>query len=434
MGLFDDTDADAQKYLQTALKQYQDINVPTIASETVSNLPQETVQGSVNPNQIQVAQQAPTEFNNISLDPATRQAQVNALGGYQDIANAGGLDANAKLGIQQAIDATNTQSQGAQGAIMKNAQAMGQGGGDFALTQRAIAGQGASNNAATQGMQQAAMAEANREAALSGMANIGGQLNASDYNQAANKAASQNAINATNTGATNAANTGNVANNLASQQFNVSNAQNVNAANTAAGQGQTYYNAGLTQQQFNNELSKASGVAGVAGQQANSATSAAQNSANMEGQLLKGGLTLGATAMGGPVAGMAANAALGGAGGPPASANSGQYAPYQPARGYGNATYSEGGCVYSDGGTPHNHYMCMLMGGKVPGKASVEGDNKANDTQPALLSPGELVIPRSVPKDGKSMEEFAKKAPLGGDKSKRVDMTGFTKGYRHASK
>ena len=98
----------------------------------------------------------------------------------------------------ETIDAANIQSQGAQGAIFSNeAQAMGQGGGDFALTQRALAAQGASNNAATQGMQAAAEAEANREAALNQMANIGGSVNASDYGQAANKAQAQNTINAT---------------------------------------------------------------------------------------------------------------------------------------------------------------------------------------------------------------------------------------------
>lgn len=36
------------------------------------------------------------------------------------------------------------------------------------------------------------------------------------------------------------------------------------------------------------------------------------------------------------------------------------------------------------------------MGGKVPGKAEVKGDSPTNDTVPAMLSPGEFVIPKSV--------------------------------------
>jgi len=37
-------------------------------------------------------------------------------------------------------------------------------------------------------------------------------------------------------------------------------------------------------------------------------------------------------------------------------------------------------------------------GGHVPGKAAVEGDSPKNDTVPAMLSPGEVVLPRSVTK------------------------------------
>ncbi len=409
MGLFDSSDSSAQDYLKQALGAYQQAVVPTVGQETVNNIPLETVQGSVNPEAINVAQQAPSAYNDIALDPATRAAQMSALGQYTNIANAGGLDANAKLALQQTIDAANQQSQGAQGAIMNQAQAMGQGGGDFALTQRALAAQGASNNAATQGMQAAAMAEANREAALNQMANIGGGINAADYSQAANKAAAQNQINATNQSATNAANTGNVANKIQTGEFNVGNAQNVNAANTAAGQNQTYYNAGLPQQQFNNELNKASGIAGVAGQQANAAQSA-QNAGNaMTGSLIGAGGTIAAGALGGPAGVLAARAAT---------------QQKQPGM-------AEGGVVcYADGGIAHDHAICMKLGGHVGGKANVEGDSEENDTVPAMLSPGELVIPRSVPKDGKHMEEFAKNAPVGGDPKKKVDLTSFTSGYR----
>lgn len=41
-------------------------------------------------------------------------------------------------------------------------------------------------------------------------------------------------------------------------------------------------------------------------------------------------------------------------------------------------------------------------GGTVPGRAKFGGDNLANDTVPALLSPGELVLPRSATSRGKS--------------------------------
>ncbi len=411
MGLFDSSDSSAQDYLKQALAAYQATNVPTIASETVSNLPQETVQGTVNPDNIAVAQQAPSEFNNIALDPATRAAQMAALGQYTNIANAGGLDENARLALQQTVDATNTQDRGAQEAIMRAAQAEGQGGGDFALTQRAIESQGASNTGATQGLQTAAMAEANREAALNQMANIGGSINASDYSAAANKAASQNTINATNTAATNAANTGNVANKIQTGEFNTGTAQGVNAANTAANQGQVYYNAGLPQQKFNNELAKAGGISGVASTQANTAQSAANSNNAMTGALLGAAGTVAAGPLGGLAAKTVADKAVKAAGGG-----------VMPSKGY---------TCYADGGIAHDHAICMKLGGHVPGEASVPGDSEANDTVDAKLSPGELVIPRSVPKDGEHMEEFARNAPVPGT-GKKVDLTAFTGGYKRS--
>lgn len=423
--LFSSGDDSAQKYLQQALAQYQNIQAPSIESEKVSGLPQESVQGTLTPEEIKAVDQDESAYNNISLDPSSRQAMMNALKGFQTVGDEGGLDANAKLGIQQVLDATNNQSRGEQGAIQQKAQEMGQGGGDFALTQRAIAAQGASNNAATQGLQQAAMAEANREAALAGMANIGSQINASDYSQAANKAAAQNTINATNQGYRNAANTGNVSNNMAGQQFNISNAQAVNAANTTAGQNNAYYNAGLPQQKFNNEIAKANGMAGVNNNQANAANAAAANQAAMTGKLLGVAGTIGGAAIGGP-AGAAVGGSLGNAAQQPRVAKSND-----ASAGFGAA---KGGVVpcYAIGGvaSPHDHALCMKMGGHVAGEAAVAGDSEQNDTVPALLSPGELVIPRSVPKDGPHMEEFARRAPVAGDPSKRVDLTSFVKGYK----
>lgn len=51
------------------------------------------------------------------------------------------------------------------------------------------------------------------------------------------------------------------------------------------------------------------------------------------------------------------------------------------------------------GGTslaPMAQTMMQSRGGKIPGKANVSGDSYSNDTVNAKLSPGEIVIPRSV--------------------------------------
>lgn len=73
---------------------------------------------------------------------------------------------------------------------------------------------------------------------------------------------------------------------------------------------------------------------------------------------------------------------------------------------------SDGGyCEMCSGG------MCMKHGGKVPGKAKVAGDSPMNDTVPATLSPGEVVIPRSIADHPEKTEQFVKEAKKPEDKN-----------------
>jgi len=51
--------------------------------------------------------------------------------------------------------------------------------------------------------------------------------------------------------------------------------------------------------------------------------------------------------------------------------------------------------LLAKGGTIPKRSIDFRTGGPVPGKARVPGDSEVNDTVPALVSPGEIVIPRS---------------------------------------
>lgn len=60
------------------------------------------------------------------------------------------------------------------------------------------------------------------------------------------------------------------------------------------------------------------------------------------------------------------------------------------------------------GGLPGLSSLTSMMksGGKVQGKADVKGDSVKNDTVPALLSPGEIVVPRTSASDPEKAKEF----------------------------
>jgi hypothetical protein len=64
--------------------------------------------------------------------------------------------------------------------------------------------------------------------------------------------------------------------------------------------------------------------------------------------------------------------------------------------------------------------MMASEGGKIPGQAKVEGDSLANDTVPTMLSPGEIVIPRTHSHSPESAKAFVE-ALL---KKKKADQPG----------
>ncbi len=68
----------------------------------------------------------------------------------------------------------------------------------------------------------------------------------------------------------------------------------------------------------------------------------------------------------------------------------------------------------AEGGTPGT--MMAAHGGKIPGQALEEGDSEENDVVPTLLSPGEIVIPRSYASDPKAAAAFAHAVALMGSK------------------
>lgn len=61
----------------------------------------------------------------------------------------------------------------------------------------------------------------------------------------------------------------------------------------------------------------------------------------------------------------------------------------------------------------------MAKGSKVPGKAKVDGDSEKNDTVPALLSPGEIVVPRSAAKNPDKAAAFAKSVAMRSSRKKK---------------
>lgn len=278
----------ADQARQQAVQQWLAVNVPDPKQQQIE-LENYQVTGQLSPQLESAFQQSQTGLGNLQFNQAGQGAQEQALAKMGQIAQNGGMDAQAEQQIQGAIDQTNANAQGQRGAIVQNAMArgMGQGGGAM-LAAELQAQQGDSNQAASSGMNAAAAAQMRALQAISQQASTGATLNSQDYAQAAAAAEAQDAINRFNAqNSQNVANA-NVTSANAAQAANLANDQSVANANTGVANQQETYNQGLKQQQFNDEATKAAGASGQYAGAAQQDNANAQNVGNMWGSLSQG--------------------------------------------------------------------------------------------------------------------------------------------------
>ena len=356
----------AEDALNQAKAVFAGLNVPSIASMTMPELQQYVNAGIITPAQAQAVNIDNNAYNLAKTDPAALQAQVASLNTLQEIGQTGGLTPTAQAQITQANQQAATQLQGQRASILDQAAQRG-----IPTSLMAVASQ---ENAAGQDAQNAMLASTNAAAnaqqqALTALANagtLGGQIESQQYTEQANKASAQNAINQWNAANQTAVNQANVAAQNTAKQLNQANAQNVANQNTGLANQQTAYNVALPQTQFQMALQKAQGQAGADTNIAQNAMQQGQQTENLLGSLVGAGGQIGAASLLSPAAAAPSAGTAAGATGLVALA-------------------AEGGRVHE-----------MRQGGPVPGNPNVPGDSLHNDTVKALLSPGEVVVPRTV--------------------------------------
>lgn len=290
------------------------------------------------------AQQGPNALAGANGSAAGQSAQMQALRNLQQTAQ-GGLNAADRANLWEAQGQQAAQNRAAQGAILQGAAARGGANSGSTLAAQLSAAQGAQTAGANAGVS-AAGGAANRALQANQQAGeLGGNIDQQAFGKQATIGGAQNAINANNAGALNSAG-----------QFNANAANSASQFNSNAGSEASRFRAQQLQQQYQNAFNAA---------QAKAATDAANNAANA---------TLISSAAKG-IGGGLAGAGLGSAGA------AGLDNDWDPAA--GNALYSQRG--YAHGGPVGN-----------AAAAPVAGDSRKNDIVDAKLSPGEIVLPRSV--------------------------------------
>lgn len=345
-GAADDGDEDAAREAQRrALEVIQGVRIPTIEEQQIL-LKELKSAGVLTPQMEAAITQGPSRMEDVKVDPKLKDAQLAALSKYEDRAK-GGLQIEDRAALNQILNRGAQAAKGREQAILQRQQAMGMGGSGNELAAQLIAAQGAMQEANQQGLDVGAQANRSALEAIGNMGQLAGQMSEQDFGQQSAKARAADAINQFNTSNRQRVSGSNVDRTNRGQEMNLENKQRIMDTNVGFKNQQEIHNKGLHQQKFQNDMSKAAAMSGQYGNQAAAHRDSAEDTRNMWGGIGKG---------------------------------------------VGD-TFTAFGVKKADGG-------------HIPGEAPHEGDHPDNDIVPAMLSPGEIVIPRSAASSPKEAKKY----------------------------
>jgi len=351
-------------------------------------------QGTLSPEEAQIILQDPSAMESIQTDPMMKQAQMEALNELRGIGQSGGLNAQSKSRLARIAIDEDSQAKGRNDAIMSNMQSRGISGSGLEMANRLQNQQNAASNKSMRDMDVAALAEQQALQAIMQSGQLGGQMQQQDFNQQAQVANAQDAISRFNSQNRQQQNNLNVANRNNAQAVNLGNATDIANANTATRNQQQANNKNLLQQNFSNEIAKRGGQQKVANTNADISGQNSAARANAFNQSIGTGATIAGGIMGGPAGAAAAKGVTSAAAPTDQKWDDSQWR-------------NSGGLIH--------------------------GDNTNQDTEHAMLTPGEMVIRKD---DVPNMMESMHKDENGNfDVSGFLDqITGYKYGYKKGKK
>lgn len=294
-----DRDAATEAY-QQSVNELTAIGVPSVEAQKVVMQRYQSA-GLWTPELEQSINLQDSRLGSIQTNDATKQAQLNALAQLQEIGSSGGMTLSDRANLEKTEGNLAADLRGQREAILQDAAQRGGYGSGSALTAQLMAQQGSANRAHDTALQTEASARDRALQAIQQAGTLGGQMQQTEFNQKAQQAAAQDAINkwnAENQQGVGHSNTG-VQNQAA--QYNLGNAQNLMNSNTDIANKEETYNKGLIQQNFQNESDLAKAKANARAGQASNLTSQAKDTASQWGNIGS------AVAQGGAAVGQALN-------------------------------------------------------------------------------------------------------------------------------
>lgn len=229
-------------------------------------------------------QQNASAFNSISEDPRLKAQQTSMLDAKKERAELG-LTPSDIAELNMIRRSIGNQAQARDSSMVQNMQQRGMGGSGAEILSRMQGNQNAFQQQAEAGDRQAQMAFNAKQDAMNASFNATNNVIQQDFNQNATKATAQDAISRFNTQMRGDVQARNVAAQNQAQSANTGMRQGLENIRAQNANTQETHNKGLYQQEFDNNMRKAGGVAGqynlsAAAHEAN-AGAIAQNYTNM---------------------------------------------------------------------------------------------------------------------------------------------------------
>ena len=349
--------------------------------------------GDVYAGTAKAALTGPTAYENISLDPDTRRTQSAQIAALERLRDEGGMNLADKANLQRIQNDELGKEKSQREAIMQGARARGTAGSGSELMALLGSNQAGMNRQSQRDLDIAGMAQDRALQAGGQAASLAGNVRGQDWQQEAAKANAADAASRFNASMISNTNQFNVGNELRAGMGNQAARQGVNNLGAdAANRTQTMNRFTMPGQQYSDKLGRARSMADQYGNQQKFYGDKRDAALKQQGELWGGAGKLG----------MQAFSSLAGAGG----GLSGATTPAKP-----GASSSGGGSGFNGetstlGAPVQDSYdympekdpttMYAAFGGYVDGEPRVKGDSYANDTVNAKLSPGEVVVPRTL--------------------------------------
>ncbi len=245
----------ATGFLENAGKNIAAITPPDLQA-LIPKLQLQVQQGLITPAQMQAAIQQASQMAGVTSNQGTLQGAETGLKGLEDVAQHGGATQADQAAINASMNATNANNAQNTKAVVQRLQEQGLGGSGAELAARIGGTQAGANANAAAG---ATIAQQEQQRALDAMkSGVTGNtaLNAQEFQQAADKAKAQDAVNAANAQARQAAAVQN--SNLAqdANKTNFATANTIGAKNTDITNNNLLMPSTAAQNNFTNQLNQ----------------------------------------------------------------------------------------------------------------------------------------------------------------------------------